>query len=129
MFPAMTYLKLGSLAAAAGLGVLLTSCSSMPPTEELSKAEFAIQEANRNGASQYEPQLLNRARTKLNHANKAVEEDENEEARRLAQEAIAEARLANAKAAAAKQAKDVEEMRKAIDALREDTSRLNQEGQ
>jgi hypothetical protein len=126
MFITTTFLRCGSLAALASLLMFLTSCSSMPPKETLSKAEFAIQDANRNGASQYEPQLLNSASTKLNRANMAANDDEVDEARRLAQEAIAEARLASAKAAAAKQAKELDDMKKAIEALREESSRFNQ---
>lgn len=128
MFIVNTFLRFGSLAALASLLMFLTSCGSMPPTDTLSKAEFAIQDANRNGASQYEPQLLNSASNKLKHANMAVDDDENDEARRLAQEAMAEAMLANAKSKAAKQAKEVDEMKKAIEALQEETSRST-EGQ
>jgi hypothetical protein len=128
MFKANIFLRFGSLAALASLLMFLIGCSSMPPKETLSKAEFAIQDANRSGASQYEPQLLNSARAKLDRAHMAVDDDENDEAQRLGQEAIAEARLAAAKAAAAKQAKEVDEMKKAIGALKEETSRFT-EGQ
>jgi hypothetical protein len=128
MFIADTILRLGSLAALASLLMFLTGCGSMPPTETLSKADFAIQDANRSTASQHEPQLLNSARSKLDRARMAVDDDENDEARRLAQEAIAEAMLANAKSKAVKQAEEVNVMKKAIEALQEETSRLT-EGQ
>jgi hypothetical protein len=117
------FLRLGVLAVPASLTMALTGCGSAPPRDTLAKAEFAIQDAGRSGAEQYEPELLTSARTKFNRANRAVDDDENDEARRLAQEAIAEARLANAKAAAAKQAKEVEDMKKTIQALKEESSR------
>jgi hypothetical protein len=57
-----------------------------------------------------------------------VDDEENDEARRMAEEALSEATLANAKAEAAKQAKETNEMKKAIDALKHETSRES-EGQ
>jgi hypothetical protein len=117
------FLRLGVLGALVNVTMGLTGCNSMPPRDTLAKAEFAIQDASRSGAEQYEPELLTSARAKLNRANRAVDDDENDEARRLAQEAIAEAMLANAKAAAAKQAREVEDMKKAIEALKEESSR------
>ena len=65
------------------------------------------------------------ARAKLNQAHKQVDEDENKEAGRLAEEALAEAMLANAKTEAAKQAKQLEDMRKTIEALKQEASREN----
>lgn len=126
MFTVNMFLRLGYLAVPASLTMMLAGCNSMPPNETLAKADFAIHDASRSGAEQYEPQLLSSARAKLNRANKAVDDDENDEARRLAQEAVAEAMLANAKAAAVKQAKEVAEMKKAIEALREESSRQSQ---
>jgi uncharacterized OsmC-like protein len=124
MFTVNRVLRLGSLAVPVSfLAMALTGCNSMPPRDTLAKAEFAIQDASRSGAAQYEPELLSSARTKLDRARRAVDDDENDEARRLAQEAIAEAMLANAKAAAAKQAKEVAEMRRTVDALKEESSR------
>ncbi|MBL1264196.1 DUF4398 domain-containing protein [Methylomicrobium sp. RS1] len=123
MFKMNMFLRLGVLAAPASLTMALIGCSSTPPRDTLAKAEFAIQDAGRSGAEQFEPELLTSARAKLARANKAVDDDENDDARRLAQEAVAEATLANAKAAAAKQAKEVEDMKKAIEALKEESSR------
>lgn len=127
MFTANTFLRSGS---AAWISVLLflTACASEPPKETLSKAETAIQDADRAGASQYEPELLSSARTKLSRANKDVDAEDNDQARRMAEEAIAEAVLANAKTEAAKQAEQTDEMKKTIEALRQETSRES-EGQ
>jgi len=109
--------------------LLLTGCTSVPPKEALSRAETAIQDADRAGASQYEPQLLSSARTKLSRANKDVDDEKNDEARRMAEEAFAEAVLANAKAEAAKQAKETNAMKKAIEALKQETSRESESQQ
>lgn len=127
MFTAKTFLRLRASAALASL-LLLMGCASEPPKDALSEAETTIQDAERAGSSQYEPELLSSARAKLNSANKKVAEDENEEARRMAEEATAEAALANAKAASAKEAKQADEMKKTIEALKQETSRQS-EGQ
>ena len=129
MFTVNTYLRSGSSAALTSLLLLLTGCTSVPPKEALSRAETAIQDADRAGASQYEPQLLSSARTKLSRANKDVDDEKNDEARRMAEEAFAEAVLANAKAEAAKQAKETNAMKKAIEALKQETSRESESQQ
>lgn len=127
MFTANRLLRSGTPVALTSL-LLLAGCSSAPPKEALSQAEIAIQEAERSGTAQYEPELLGSARTKLERANKKVDDDENEEARRLAEEATAEASLAAAKAEAAKEAQQAEAMKKTIEALKQETSRQS-EGQ
>jgi len=121
MFTIKTFLRLGPSAAL--ISLLLVGCASEPPKELLSQAEVAIQNAERSGAAQHEPGLLSSARTKLDRAHKQVDEDENEEAGRLAEEALVEANLANAKAKAVVQANEADEMKKAIEALKQETSR------
>ncbi|HEY8094729.1 MAG TPA: DUF4398 domain-containing protein [Methylobacter sp.] len=129
MFTVNTFFRSGATAVLTSLLLFLTGCSSAPPKEALSQAETAIQDADRAGASQYEPQLLSSARTKLSRANKDVDNDENDEARRMAEEAYSEAVLASAKAQAAKQAKETDEMKKAIQALKQETSRESESQQ
>ncbi|MGZ8196405.1 MAG: DUF4398 domain-containing protein [Methylosarcina sp.] len=125
MFTANTFLRFGTTSAAlTSLLLFLTGCSSMPPPKEtISKAEISISNADRAGAAEYEPELLSSARNKLSQAQKHVDEDENEEASRLAEEALAEAILANAKTKAARQAKQLDDMKKSIEALKQETSR------
>jgi hypothetical protein len=127
MFTAKTMFRLGPSAALTSL-LFLAGCGSAPPKEALSQADLAIQDAERSGSSQYEPELLSSARTKLNRAKEKVADDEHEDARRMAEEAIAEANLAAAKAEAAKEANQADEMKKAIEALKQETSRES-EGQ
>ncbi|TRX03311.1 DUF4398 domain-containing protein [Candidatus Methylobacter oryzae] len=121
-----TLFRVGPPTAVAGL-LLLAGCASEPPRDLLAQAELAIQNAERAGTSQYEPGLLSNARAKLNRANKKVDEDENDEARRMAEEAIADANLANAKAEAAKETNQADEMKKAIEALKQESSRESEE--
>lgn len=128
MFTANIFLRSVSSAVLASSLLFLPGCGSAPPKEALSKAEVAIQNADRAGASQYEPELLSSARTKLSRANKDVAAGENDDARRMAEEALAEAVLANAKSGAAKQADQTNEMKKTIEALKQESSRES-EGQ
>lgn len=126
MFTANTFLRSGASAALISLLLFLTGCASAPPKETLSKADVAIQNAERAGTSQYEPQLLSSAHTKLDRAKKNMADGENDEARRMAEQALAEATLASAKAEAAKQAEQANAMKKAIDALKQETSRASE---
>lgn len=124
MFIANTLLRSG--VSAALISWLVVGCGSAPPKDVLSQAEVAIQNAERAGTSQYEPELLSSARTKLKRANKKADDDDNEEARRMAEEAIVEANLATAKAEAAKEAKQADDMKKAIEALKQEASRQSE---
>ncbi len=123
MFIANMLLRSGALVAMISFPLFLTACASAPPKEALSKAEAAIADADRAEAAKYEPELLSSARTKLDRAKKDVANEENEDARRMADEARAEAVLAGAKTEALKQDKQVNEMQKAIEALKQETSR------
>jgi hypothetical protein len=93
-----------------------------PPTAELAVANTRIEEAERNGGVQYAPVELSEARSKLGRAQAAVREGKNEDARRLAGEAEADARLADVKARAATHAK-------AADAIQQDVQVLRRESQ
>jgi hypothetical protein len=79
----------------------LAACSSAPPPEaEMSAAQTAVTAAEQADAAQYAPSDLDRARDKLLRAQAAIQEEENEQARRLAEQALVDARLAEARARA-----------------------------
>jgi predicted lipid-binding transport protein (Tim44 family) len=79
----------------------LAACSSTPaPVGEMSAAQTAITAAEQADAARYAPSDLDRARDKLIRAQAAMQEEDNEEARRLAEQALVDARLAEAKARA-----------------------------
>ena len=67
---------------------------------EMSAAQTAVTGAEEADAAKYAPSDLDRARDKLIRAQAAMQEEENEEARRLAEEALVDARAAEAKARA-----------------------------
>jgi glutamate-1-semialdehyde aminotransferase len=80
----------------------LAACSSVPPpTAELAVASTNIANAEQAGALQSAPVELTAARAKLNAANEAARQGDNTTATRLAEEAEADAKLAEVKAHAA----------------------------
>jgi hypothetical protein len=79
----------------------LAACSSTPaPVAEISAAQTAVTAAEEADAAQHAPADLDRARDKLLRAQAAIQEEENVQARRLAEQALADARLAEAKSRA-----------------------------
>lgn len=108
-----------------GFAVVAAGCASPdmgPVTRQIASVETMIQQARQAKAEEYAPLELKRANEKLTAAKQAVEEEEVERATMLAEEAMAEARLAEAKAEAdrardrvAEEEKDVETLRDEID--------------
>jgi hypothetical protein len=66
----------------------------------MSAAQTAVTSAEEAEAAQYAPSGLDRARDKLIRAQAAMQEEDNQEARRLAEQALVDARLAEAEARA-----------------------------
>jgi hypothetical protein len=100
---------------------LLAACAGKQPVEQVAKAELAIDHAQRGQASQYALPELQSAQAKLTLAREAMADGENEEARRLAEQALAEAQLAEAKADSQIARQEVEEQ---VEELRQEASRL-----
>ncbi|HET7370958.1 MAG TPA: DUF4398 domain-containing protein [Gammaproteobacteria bacterium] len=91
------------------LAVLLAACASgpesQPPNTALADAQTAIAQAEQADAGRYAPVALDNARNKLTDAEQLLgperdNEDHFLEARRLAEEAAADAQLARAQALA-----------------------------
>ena len=75
--------------------VVLAACATEPaPTAELAAARSAVELAS--PAADYAPKELEAAQRKLSAAEGALARGENVQARRLAQEAAVDARLASA---------------------------------
>ncbi|WP_408952584.1 DUF4398 domain-containing protein [Lysobacter sp. Hz 25] len=95
MTASFAQIRLPLLAAVLASG--LAGCASTPPpTGELSSAQQAVMRAADADADQYAPQDLNAARTALSAAQAALSQGKDEDARRLALAAAAEADLAYA---------------------------------
>jgi hypothetical protein len=89
----------------------------------MAKAEMAVRQAGESPVPQEASAELQVARDKLLAAQKALDDDDYEEARRLAEQATVDAQLAQAKANSAQTQQEAVELRKAIDALREEAVR------
>lgn len=100
--------------------ILLVSCAGQPPKETISQAELAIQETSQTRAPQFAPLELRKARDHLYEAKQAMLRKDYAPARRLAEKAIVEAKLAEAKSEAENTQTTLAELRESLDALREE---------
>lgn len=105
---------------ALGLG----GCSAaQPPTATVAQAELAVQQAGQSKAPEYASGELSTARQKFDSAKRAMEAERYEEARRLAEQALVDAQLAETKADAENAKQAAQELRKAIESLRAEAER------
>jgi len=112
-----------SLAALCGiLGV--TGCSSVRrPEAEVAQANLALRQATESKAPVYAPSEFRAAQEKTMGAQQAMAEEDYVHARRLAEQAVVDAQLAQARANAAEAQKNTEETRAAVTALRQEANR------
>lgn len=104
--------------------ILLAACASTPePTAELQAAQQAVADAERAQAAEHAAGELSQARTKLASANSAVQSEDMDEARRLAEQARVDAELASARTAAVKAQAVNEEMKRSTQTLLEEMGR------
>ena len=115
--------QLPKLAAVALGGLLLVGCAGNPPNEQFAVTEPAVRSAVSAGATQYAPVDMRAAQEKWKQAELAMQKENYDEARRLAQQAEWDARVAERKAQAAKAQKAVEDAQKGIQELREESMR------
>ncbi|MEL7558870.1 DUF4398 domain-containing protein [Stutzerimonas chloritidismutans] len=115
--------QLPKLAAVALGGLLLVGCAGNPPNEQFAVTESAVRSAVSAGATQYAPVDMRAAQEKWKQAELAMQKENYDEARRLAQQAEWDARVAERKAQAAKAQKAVEDAQKGIQELREESMR------
>lgn len=112
------------LAAAAALTAMLAACASTPaPNEQLAVAEAAVAHANTGSTSQNAPAELQTAVAKLAAAREAARMKENARGRQLAEEAVVDAQVAEARAQAVRSRKAAQESQDAARALREELER------
>ena len=114
------------LIAVAGLG--LACASAPPPPEEIAYAEEAVAQARARDARTYASAALRKAEDKLAKAREAAREDGDEKekrlkARRLAEEAKVDAQLALAESERAQTQRDVDELRRTLEALEQEVER------
>jgi hypothetical protein len=112
-------------ASAAGFTVaLIAGCASVPPpTEQMAVSKSAIANAASAGGTEYAPVEMKAAQDKMESANRAMAKEDYENARWLAEQAQADARLAEKKAQAAKAQKASSAMQDDLRVLREELNR------
>lgn len=104
--------------------ILLSACASIPaPTEQMAVSKVALNNAVSAGAGESAQLELRNAQEKLDRANAAMSAEEFERARRWAEQAEVDAKLAEAKARSTKAYKAVEEVQASLRALREEINR------
>ena len=113
------------LSFAVACGVLgVTGCSTThPPEAAVGQAQLAVRQAAESKAPVYAPTEFRLAQEKSQGAQRALAAEEYDQARRLAEQAVTDAQLAQARANAAEAQKNAEETRKTIDALRSEANR------
>jgi hypothetical protein len=111
-------------AALLAAGLALAACSSIPrPEAQLAAADLALRKAEQADAAHHAPLEMRQARDRFDAARRAVQEERHLEARRLAEEAEAEAQLAESKARAARARTAADEIRADVESLRAEAQR------
>lgn len=114
--------KAAPVALAALLLALLSACAGTPPTAQMAVSKAAVERADASAAVDA-PVEMAAARQKLAQANAAFANKDFELARRLAEQAEADAALAEGQARSVRSAKALAEVREGIRQLRDEMSR------
>lgn len=107
------------LAAFAGASLILVGCAGNPPTEDMTRAELAVQQTQSSGSEQLAPVETTQAREKYQSAQKAMADKDYEYAAYMAQQAMVDAQLAMVKARSERARKSVMELQKSINDLKQ----------
>lgn len=114
-------LKLAALAI--GTSFVLAGCAGNPPTEQCAVTQSAVNSAVSAGGTEYAAVEMKAAQDKLKQAELAMHDKKYDEARRLAEQAEWDARVAERKAQAAKADLALKDSQKAIEELRNEGMR------
>jgi Domain of unknown function (DUF4398) len=125
MFKPLSNLTKGATASV--LLVLAAACATTPiPNEKIAVAKAAIQHAEQAGAPEFAPVQLAAARDKLARAEAAATKHDPETATQLAEQANADAQVAEATAQQQRSAKAAAESNASMQALRNETQHSSQ---
>jgi predicted S18 family serine protease len=111
-------LKLAALAL--GASVVLAGCAGNPPSEQYAVSQSAVNSAVSAGGTEYSAVEMKSAQDKLKKAELAMQEQKYDEARRFAEQAEWDARVAERKSQAAKAERAVQDARQGVNELREE---------
>ena len=108
--------------------VALSACTSpqkVPATADVAVSRNAVENAVSAGAADLAPAEMQSAREKLMRANQALAAKDYKTAQDLANQASADAQLAQSKASSSKATTAADELQQSIRALREELNRTN----
>jgi len=111
------------VAALAALALSGCATTSNAPVEQLAVARSAVNDAASAGSAEFAPLELRSAQEKLDRANAAMADKAYDDARRYAEAAEADAKLAAVTARSVKAQRAVTEVESGIRALREEIAR------
>ncbi len=111
------------LTLALGSGLVLAGCAGNPPTEQLASANAVIRSAEVAGGPEYAPADMKAAQDKMSQAQLLIQDQEYEQARRLIEQAEADARVAERRALAGKAQRSLEDAQQGVQQIREEGSR------
>jgi len=116
--------------AGAALALGCAACASTPvPNEKIAVAKASLQRAEQSGAPELAPVEMAAARDKLSRAEKAAADRNGDSAAQLADQANADAQLAEATAQQKHSAKAAAELDASLQALRNESQRNSQPAQ
>lgn len=114
-------LKLATLAI--GSSFILAGCASNPPSEQYAVTQSAVNSAVSAGGPEFAAVEMKSAQDKLKQAELAMHDKKYDEAKRLAEQAEWDARVAERKAQAAKAERAVQDARKGVQEIRQESLR------
>lgn len=117
-------LKLAALAV--GSSLVLAGCAGNPPTEQYAVTQSAVNSAVSAGGTEFAAVEMKSAQDKLKQAEIAMHDKKYDDAKRLAEQAEWDARVAERKAQAAKAEKAVQDANQGVQDLREEGMRSAQ---
>ena len=120
-FTQLRGLKLAVLAL--GSSLVLAGCAGNPPTEQYAVTQLAVNSAVSAGGTEFAAVEMKAAQDKLKQAEIAMHDKKYDEAKRLAEQAEWDARVAERKAQAAKAEKAVQDANQGVQDLREEGMR------
>ena len=105
---------------ALGSAALLAGCAGNPPSEQMAVTESAVNAAVSSGGPEFAPVETKNAQDKLAQARIALNDKEYDQARRLAQQAEWDARVAERKSQAVKAQNNVKDAQQGVMELRQE---------
>ncbi|MFQ6572405.1 DUF4398 domain-containing protein [Pseudomonas sp. UM16] len=117
-------LKLATLAL--GSSLMLAGCAGNPPSEQFAVSQSAVNSAVSAGGTEFAAVEMKAAQDKLKQAEIAMHDKHYDDAKRLAEQAEWDARVAERKAQAAKAEKTVQDAHEGVQDVREEGMRNTQ---